>query len=159
MGKKSAGILLYRLKDKSLEVFLVHPGGPFWAKKDIGAWSIPKGELTEDENSFVAAKREFKEELGTEFTGKAIPLTPIKQKSGKIVYAWASEGDIDPAKIKSNTFEMEWPPRSGKRQEFPEIDKGEWFEIPKARRKILPGQLPLLDELVEKINLTFDEDI
>lgn len=153
MGKKSAGILLYRLKGNSLEVFLVHPGGPLWAKKDLGAWSIPKGEFTEQESPLAAAKREFKEELGIEFTGSVIPLTPIKQKSGKIVYAWASEGDIDPDAIKSNTFEMEWPPGCGKKQEFPEIDKGKWMDISEARRKIIPSQSPLIDELVSTLDL------
>jgi predicted NUDIX family NTP pyrophosphohydrolase len=153
MKKKSAGILLYRLKNKFLEVFLVHPGGPFWAKKDIGSWSIPKGEFTEDEIPLDAAKREFREELGIDCTGEFIPLTPIKQKSGKIVYAWASEGDIDPNQIKSNTFEMEWPPKSGKKQEFPEIDKGEWFNVSDAKKKIIPSQSGLIDELISKLNL------
>ncbi|MCD6193319.1 MAG: NUDIX domain-containing protein [Candidatus Aminicenantes bacterium] len=157
MKKKSAGILLYRLKNKFFEVFLVHPGGPFWTKKDFGAWSIPKGEFTEDENPLDAAKREFQEELGINFTGELIPLTPIKQKSGKIVYAWASEGDIDPNQIKSNTFEIEWPPKSGKKQEFPEIDKGEWFNISDAKRKIIPSQLALIDELISKLNLTKEQ--
>ena len=117
MEKKSAGILLYRLKNKFLEVLLVHPGGPFWTKKDLGAWSIPKGEFTKDENPLDAAKREFQEELGIDCTGEFIPLTPIKQRGGKIVHAWALEGDIAPNQIKSNTFEMEWPPKSGRKQE------------------------------------------
>src|SRR5690554_1906840 len=117
MLKKSAGILLYRVKNKFLEVFLVNPVGPFWVKKDLGAWSIPKGEFTEDENPLDAAKREFQEELGVYCTGEFIPLTAIRQKSGKIVYAWALEGDIIPGQIKSNTFIMEWPPKSGKREE------------------------------------------
>ena len=154
MGKKSAGILLYRLKNKFLEVFLVHPGGPFWIKKDLGVWSIPKGEFTDDEKPLDAAKREFQEELGINFTGEFIPLTPIKQKSGKIVYAWALEGDIDPNQIKSNTFEMEWPPKSGKKKEFPEIDRGEWFNVSDARQKIIPNQSALIDELINKLNLT-----
>lgn len=157
MEKKSAGILLYRLKNKFLEVFLVHPGGPFWAKKDLGAWSIPKGEFTKDEEPLDAAKREFQEELGVDFTGEFIPLTPIKQKGGKIVYAWALEGDIDPNQIKSNTFEMEWPPKSGKKQEFPEIDKGEWFNASDAKQKINIGQSALIDELISKLNLTEEQ--
>jgi len=152
--KKSAGILLYRLKNKFLEVFLVHPGGPFWTKKDLGAWSIPKGEFSKAEIPLDAAKRELQEELGIDVTGELIPLTPIKQRGGKIVYAWALEGEIDPNQIKSNTFEMEWPPKSGKKQEFPEIDKGEWFNILDAKQKIIPNQSALIDELIIKLNLT-----
>ncbi|KUK49687.1 MAG: Putative NTP pyrophosphohydrolase [Parcubacteria bacterium 33_209] len=136
MAKKSAGILLYRVKNKFLEVFLVHPGGPFWAKKDLGVWSIPKGEFTESEDPQDAAKREFQEELGIYCTGDFIPLTSIKQKGGKVVYAWALKNDIDPNQIKSNTFEMEWPLKSGKKQEFPEIDRGEWFGVLEAKQKI-----------------------
>ena len=154
MAKKSAGILLYRFKGGILEVFLVHPGGPFWAKKDLGAWSIPKGEIAENEDPLDTAKREFREELGVGFSGDLIPLTPIKQRGGKIVYAWASEGDMDPDKIKSNTFEMEWPPKSGRKREFPEIDRGEWFNISDAKRKINPAQSALIDELVGKLGLT-----
>ncbi len=154
MAKKSAGILLYRFKGGILEVFLVHPGGPFWAKKDLGAWSIPKGEIAENEDPLDTAKREFREELGVDFSGDLIPLTPIKQRGGKIVYAWASEGDMDPDKIKSNTFEMEWPPKSGRKREFPEIDRGEWFNISDAKRKINPAQSALIDELVGKLGLT-----
>lgn len=150
MPKKSAGILLYRTVNKKLEVFLVHPGGPFWAKKDIGAWSIPKGEFDDDEEPLAAAKREFKEETGVEISGEFIQLASIKQKSGKIVYAWAVEGDIDPAKIKSNTFEIEWPPRSGKLQTFPEIDKAEWFNYIEAQKKIISAQSPLIEELKSK---------
>ena len=153
MAKKSAGILLYRLKNGTLEIFLVHPGGPFWAKRDLGAWSIPKGEIARDEDPLDTAKREFREELGVDFAGELIPLTPIKQKSGKVVYAWASEGDIDPDKIKSNTFEMEWPLRSGKKREFPEIDRGGWFNILDAKRKINPAQSALIDELLSKFGL------
>lgn len=154
MAKKSAGILLYRLKNRVLEVFLVHPGGPFWAKRDLGAWSIPKGEIAGDEDPLDTAKREFREELGVDFAGELISLTPVKQKSSKVVYAWASEGDVDPDKIKSNTFEMEWPPRSGKKREFPEIDRGEWFNILDAKRKINPAQSALIDELMSKLHLT-----
>ena len=157
MGKKSAGILLCRLKNKFLEVFLVHPGGPFWAKKDLGAWSIPKGEFTKDENPLDVAKREFQEELGIDCIGDFIPLTPIKQKGGKIVYAWALEGDIVPEQIKSNTFEIEWPPKSGKKQEFPEVDKGEWFNVSAAKQKIITSQSALIDELINKLNLTEEQ--
>ncbi len=151
MAKKSAGIMLFRRKKNILEVFLVHPGGPFWAKKDEGAWSIPKGELDDNENGLKAAKREFKEETGSEIDGNFIELTPIKQKSGKLVYAWAVEGDIDPAKIKSNEFEMEWPPGSSKIKSFPEVDRADWFAIKEAEKKINAGQLPLLKELESKI--------
>ncbi len=157
MVKKSAGTLLYRVKNKFLEVFLVHPGGPFWAKKDLGVWSIPKGEFTEDENPLDAAKREFQEEIGIYCTGEFIPLTAAKQKGGKIVYAWALEGDIDPNQIKSNTFEIEWPPKSGKKQEFPEIDKGEWFNISEAKQKINKNQVALIEELMSKLDFTEKE--
>lgn len=155
--KKSAGILLYRLQSKSLELLLVHPGGPFWKNKDLGSWTIPKGEFTEEENAFEAAKREFQEEVGADFNGDFIELTPIKQRSGKLVFAWALEGDIDPAKIKSNTFEMEWPPKSGRRQEFPEIDRGEWFFVPEAKGKINESQAAFIDEIVAKLNLTQEQ--
>jgi len=151
MEKKSAGILLYRLKNNLPEFFLVHPGGPFWAKKDLGSWSIPKGEFTDEEDPLTAAKREFHEETGTELTGEFIELKPVKQKSGKVVYAWALQSDIDPDKIFSNTFEIEWPPRSGKMQSFPEIDRGEWFSISVAKEKINQSQSALIDELVNMI--------
>ena len=149
--KKSAGILLYRLKDISIEVFLVHPGGPFWSKKDWGSWSIPKGEFTDGEEALFAAKREFFEETGTELTGVFIELKPVIQKSGKIVYAWGVKGDIDIDKLNSNTFEMEWPPRSGKLQNFPEIDKGGWFSISEAKEKINTSQIALIEDLVMKM--------
>lgn len=148
MSKESAGILLYRLRKDMTEVFLVHPGGPYWAHKDIGVWSIPKGEFTEEEDALEAAKREFREETGHEVNGNALPLDPVKQKNGKWVYAWAVNMDMDAAAIKSNFFEMEWPPRSGKKQQFPEIDKAGWFSIKEAGEKINSGQKPLLDELV-----------
>jgi len=151
MAKKSAGILLYRTSDKTFEVFLVHPGGPFWAKKEDGAWSIPKGEFEDDEEPLTAAKREFEEETGIKASGEFIKLNPIKQKSGKIVYAWAVEGDIDPEKIKSNSFEIEWPPKSGKMKSFPEIDKAAWFNLSEAAAKINTGQLPLIKELENKL--------
>lgn len=127
MSKQSSGILLYRQKNDQLEVLCVHPGGPFWKKKDLGAWSIPKGEF-EDEDALLAAKREFEEETGIPIDGEMVALTPQKQKGGKVVYAWAVEGDLNPEDIRSNTFELEWPPKSGKRQQFPEIDKAEWLD-------------------------------
>ena len=151
MAKKSAGILLYRIIKRSIEVFLVHPGGPYWAKKDEGAWSIPKGEFDDDEEPLAAAKREFEEETGINISGEFIELNAIKQKNGKLVYAWAIEGNIDPSTTKSNSFEIEWPPRSGTMKSFPEIDKAEWFDITEAMRKINSGQLPLIKELHEKI--------
>jgi len=147
MSKQSAGILLYRKKNKILEVFLVHPGGPFWIKKDDGAWSIPKGEFEDDEEPLNAAKREFEEETGIKISGEFIELNPVKQKSGKKVYAWAVEGNIDPGKIISNNFEIEWPPKSGKMKSFPEIDKAMWFNLSEASTKINSGQLPLIKEL------------
>jgi predicted NUDIX family NTP pyrophosphohydrolase len=151
MAKKSAGILLYRMSKEALQVFLVHPGGPYWVKKDDGAWSIPKGEFEDDEDPLAAAKREFNEETGINLYGEFIELEPVKQKSGKIVYAWAVEGNVDPTTIKSNSFEIEWPPRSGKMKSFPEIDKAEWFTIIEAIQKINPAQSPLIKELQEKI--------
>ena len=151
--KKSAGILVYRLRSKVLEVFLVHPGGPFWKNKDDGAWSIPKGEFMDDEDPLEAAKREFEEETGIKISGKFIELNPIKQKSGKTVYAWAVEGNIDPSKIKSNEFEMEWPPKSGKMKTFPEIDKASWFNLNEARKKIIEAQSSLIRELETNLNL------
>lgn len=154
-AKNSAGILLYRLRDSELEVFLVHPGGPFWAKKDAGAWSIPKGEFAEGEDPLSAAKREFEEETGFPLEGDLVALTPLKQRGGKIIYAWAVQGDCDPGAIRSNTFSLEWPPRSGKRQEFPEVDRAGWFTIPDAMRKIAPGQRGFLAELVSIANKAF----
>ena len=151
MSKKSAGILLYRIKNKILEVLLVHPGGPFWIKKDAGAWTIPKGELNENEEPFDAAIREMKEETGIILKGNYLELTPVKQKAGKLVYAWANEQDIDPSEIKSNEFEIEWPPKSEKKKLFPEIDKADWFDIKTAKEKINPGQLPLIEELIIKL--------
>jgi len=147
MPKKSAGLLLYRKVRGSVEVFLVHPGGPFWAKKDDGAWSIPKGEFDEGEEPLDAAKREFREETGLVAEGEFQPLKPARQRSGKIVYAWAVHLDLNAAAVTSNTFSMEWPRGSGRMQEFPEIDRADWFNIDLARRKILKGQLGLLDQL------------
>jgi len=146
---KSAGILLFRRKSRTTEFFLVHPGGPFWKNKDAGAWSIPKGEFEEGENPLKAAQREFEEETGIAVDGHFIELKPVKQKSGKMVYAWACEGDVDHTIIQSNTFSLEWPPRSGKYIKVPEVDRGEWFTYEKAKEKIIPGQVPILDELQE----------
>jgi predicted NUDIX family NTP pyrophosphohydrolase len=150
--KTSAGILLYRFMDKKLEVFLVHPGGPFWKNKDEGAWSIPKGEYTEDEDALTAAVREFKEETGFVVTGNFIELQQVKLKSGKWVKAWALEKDVDAVAVVSNTFLLEWPPGSGKKIEVPEIDRAEWFSLTEAKQKINEGQLPLLKELSQKLN-------
>lgn len=149
MKKISAGILPYRFRNNTLEVFLVHMGGPFWAKKDPGAWSISKGEPDGPEDILTAARREFKEETGIalEEDLKFIELDPIKQPGGKTVYVYAAQADFDPAKISSNLFSMEWPPRSGKYQEFPEVDRAEWFPISVARKKILKGQMGFLDQL------------
>jgi predicted NUDIX family NTP pyrophosphohydrolase len=143
LPKTSAGLLLYRNRSGALEVFLVHPGGPLWAAKDAGAWSIPKGEFELDEDPLVAARREFTEETGFVAAGDFVPLTPLKQKSGKIVHAWALEMDCDPAVIRSNTFTF-------KGREYPEIDRAGWFSIAEAKTKILPGQAPFLDEFVNR---------
>jgi predicted NUDIX family NTP pyrophosphohydrolase len=151
MPKKSAGLLLYRDSAAGLEVLLVHPGGPFWAKKDDGAWSIPKGEFTGDEEPLAAAKREFEEETGVLPTGEFLPLEPLRQPGGKLVFAWAVRADFDTAHLKSNTFSMEWPPKSGKHQEFPEIDRAGWFGVEAARVKILTGQAAFLDQLLDRV--------
>jgi predicted NUDIX family NTP pyrophosphohydrolase len=147
--KKSAGLLIYRRRHGVLEVLLVHPGGPFWAKKDEGSWSIPKGEYKLEEDPLEVAKREFQEETGFQASGQFIPLTPRKQPSGKIITAWAFEGDCDASAVKSNTFLMEWPPHSGRQQEFPEVDRAGWFTLPVAKEKIGKGQAGFLDELDE----------
>jgi predicted NUDIX family NTP pyrophosphohydrolase len=149
--RKSAGILLYRTMKSGPEFFLVHPGGPFWKNKDIGAWSIPKGEFENDEDPLKAAQREFEEETGTKVDGDFFPLTPVKQKSGKIVHAWALEGNIEHTAIISNTFPLEWPPKSGKFIQIPEVDKGGWFSYDTARLKLIPGQVPILEELLERL--------
>ncbi len=147
MPRTSAGLLIHRVRDRGLEVFLVHPGGPFYAKKDEGAWSIPKGEYLDGDDPFTVAKRELKEETGLEVEGDFVKLETIRQSGGKLVTAWAIEADVDPGEINSNTFEMEWPPRSGRMQAFPEVDRAEWFALDQARVKMLKSQLPLLDQL------------
>ena len=147
MPKVSAGLLMYRVRDGAVEVLLVHPGGPFFANKDEGAWSIPKGQLDGDETPLDAARREFEEETGLTPTAPFHALTPVTQKSGKVVHAWAFEGDCDPSAIRSNTFTMVWPPRSGRRREFPEIDRAAFFGRGEAARKINPRQRPFLEEL------------
>jgi predicted NUDIX family NTP pyrophosphohydrolase len=147
MSKVSAGLLMYRRRAGVLEVFLAHPGGPFWAKKDLASWSIPKGELAPDEEELAAAQREFEEETGFRPEGPFAPLASVKQAGGKIVHAWAFEGDCDPAAIRSNTFTLEWPPKSGKQHEFPEVDRAAWFTLEEAKDKILKGQASILDEL------------
>lgn len=151
MFKISAGILLYRRKDNELRVFLIHPGGPFFAKKDEGAWSVPKGEIDEGEGALAAARREFEEETGCKAEGDFIPLSPIKQKNGKTVLAWAVEGGCDADAIRSNTFKLEWPPKSGRLQDFPEVDRAGWFTVDEAKKKINPAQAALVDELLSKL--------
>ena len=147
MRKRSAGLLLYRSRKDILQVLQVHPGGPFWATKDIGAWSIPKGEAGAEEDLLEAAKREFEEEIGSAADGIFRALVPVTQPSGKVVHAWAVEGDCDAGAISSSTFSMEWPPRSGRLQDFPEVDRADWFDLATARRKITKGQIGLLDQL------------
>ena len=147
MPRLSAGLLMYRIRDGIIQVLLAHPGGPFFQSKDEGAWSIPKGEPDADEDLFLTAQREFEEETGLKPCGPFIPLKPIKQKGGKVVHAWAFQGDCHPTAITCNTFTMEWPPRSGKQMEFPEIDRAEFFDLATARKKIKSGQESFLDEL------------
>lgn len=147
MAAKSAGILIYRSKAGVIEVLLVHPGGPFWAKRDAGAWSIPKGEYADDEDPEAAARREFQEETGWTIKRELRPLGEVRQKAGKAVTAFAAEGDFDPASLESNSFEMEWPPKSGKRASFPEIDRAGWFSLAEASEKMIEGQRPLLGRL------------
>jgi predicted NUDIX family NTP pyrophosphohydrolase len=150
--KISAGLILFRRRSGSIEVLLAHPGGPFWAGKDEGAWTIPKGEPEDGEDVLAAARREVEEETGARPDGTFIPLDPVRQHSGKTVYAFAVESEFDPAALRSNLFEMEWPPRSGRRQSFPEVDRAEWFTMAIAGRKILSGQAPLLRQLEERLN-------
>jgi predicted NUDIX family NTP pyrophosphohydrolase len=151
-GRKSAGLLLFRHVGSDLEVLLVHPGGPFWATRDVGSWSIPKGECEEGEDPRATAWREFAEELGTPAPqGEALELGEVRQKAGKIVVAWAIAGDLDPEHITSNTFTMEWPPRSGRSEEFPEVDRAQWFGLAEARERINPAQVALLERLQEAV--------
>ena len=151
MAKQSAGILLYRRRNDDLEVFLVHPGGPFWVNKDDHAWSVPKGEPLPDEDLLEAAKREFEEETGFTVNGSFLDLGTSKQPGGKYVHVWAIEGDCDPADVKSNPFSMEWPPKSGKTQSFPEIDRAAWFRHKTAKEKLHKGQVQFVDRLLERI--------
>jgi predicted NUDIX family NTP pyrophosphohydrolase len=149
-ARRSAGILLYRLSGGRPEVLLVHPGGPFWARRDAGAWSVPKGEYEDADDPLAAARREFEEETGTALeTGELLELGDVRQKNGKVVSAWAAEGDLDADAVHSNSFTMEWPPRSGRTAEFPEIDRVGWFGIDEAREKLNPAQAEFLDRLLE----------
>jgi predicted NUDIX family NTP pyrophosphohydrolase len=153
MPEKSAGLLVYRLKEEGVEFLLAHPGGPFWARRDEGAWSIPKGLIGEGEETLAAARREFEEEVGLAVEGRFAALTPLRQKSGKIVYAWMVEADLDLAPFRSNLFEMPWPPRSGRVQAFPEIDRVGWFAPEAALAKVLPGQAGFIREAMVKLGL------
>jgi len=147
---QSAGVILFRRRSKGVEVLLVHPGGPFWARRDEGAWSIPKGEFAAGESAETAARREFQEETGIALTMTLVPLAAVAQSRGKTVHSFIAESDLDPADIRSNTFVLEWPPKSGQMQAFPEIDRAAWFSLEEARRKIVAGQRPILDELAKQ---------
>jgi predicted NUDIX family NTP pyrophosphohydrolase len=151
MAKVSAGLLMYRIRDGALQFLLAHPGGPFWKDRDAGAWTIPKGEIQPGEEPLAAAQREFEEEVGFKPRGRFIELTPITQKSGKIVHAWAFEGDCDPALVRSNSFKMEWPPRSGQFEDCPEVDRAGFFGMEEAKGKINPAQIPLLVEATQRL--------
>jgi len=151
MPKVSAGLVMYRVRAGQLEFLLAHPGGSFWKNKDAAAWTIPKGTINPDEDPFVAACREFEEETGFKPSGNFIALTSIKQRSGKLVHAWAFEGDCDATQIKSNTFQMEWPPKSGRMETCPEIDRAGFFNLADAKKKIMPAQFALLEELEQKL--------
>jgi predicted NUDIX family NTP pyrophosphohydrolase len=151
--KRSAGILMFRRNGADVELLLVHPGGPFWKNKDLGAWSIPKGEHAEGEDPLAAARREFEEETGAQPQGECRPLGEIKQAGGKVVTAFALEGDFDPAALRSNTFEIEWPPKSGRRASFPEVDRAQWFSPGEARERILKGQRELIDRLLAALSI------
>ncbi len=151
MASQSAGILLYRRTGDGVEVLLIHPGGPFWTKKDQGAWSIPKGEYGDDEAPDVAARRELAEETGLRLDASLMPLGDVRQTSGKRVTAFAAEGAFDPANLTSNLFEMEWPPKSGRRQSFPEVDRAQWFTPEEARLRLIPAQAELIDRLLERL--------
>jgi len=147
----SAGVLLYRRGAAGVEFLLVHPGGPFWQRKDDGAWSIPKGEFSGDELPEAAARREFAEETGTTLSATLEPLTPVRQRSGKLIHPFAAEGDLDTSAVTSNTFAMEWPPRSGRTKEFPEVDRAQWFDLAQALRKVIAGQQPIVLELAQRL--------
>jgi predicted NUDIX family NTP pyrophosphohydrolase len=151
-AKQSAGLLLYRWGEEGLEVLLAHPGGPYWARKDLGAWSIPKGEFLDNEEPLAAARREFAEEIGTRVEGEVRAPTPLKQLSRKVIHTFAIEHDLNVDHINSNNFEMEWPPRSGQQQAFPEVDRAAWFKLEDAKRRIQPGQAPILDELARRLS-------
>jgi predicted NUDIX family NTP pyrophosphohydrolase len=151
MRKESAGLLMFRRRAGELELLLAHPGGPFWSRKDLGAWTIPKGEIGPDEEPLVAARREFREETGLDASGEFIPLGAVRQSGAKIVHAWAFEGDFDVSMVRSNLFEMPWPPKSGKMQSFPEIDRAEWFSVEMARKKILKGQVEIISRLLSRL--------
>lgn len=152
MAKSSAGVLLFRTTGTTVEVLLVHPGGPFWARKDEGSWSLPKGEIADGEDPLATALRELQEETGAVPAGPPIALGAVRQRGGKVVHAWAAEGDFDPATLRSNRFTMEWPPRSGRQAEFPEVDRAAWFDLETASRKILEGQKPFLEALITARN-------
>jgi predicted NUDIX family NTP pyrophosphohydrolase len=153
MAKFSAGLLMYRCPGGRLEVLLVHPGGPFWRHADLGAWTIPKGEYPPGESPLAAAQREFREETGQQAPGPFVALHPVTQSGGKVISAWACEGDWDPATLRSNTVSLEWPRGSGRMRQFPEVDRAAWFDLEEARLRINPGQVPLLDELLERRGL------
>jgi predicted NUDIX family NTP pyrophosphohydrolase len=159
MKKLSAGILIYRKTQKSVEVLLAHPGGPFYAKKDDGVWSIPKGEYEENEEPFEAAKREFKEEIGQDAPDGNYSEIGEARLSSKVIKAWAVEGDVDVSTIKSNNFETEWPPKSGQKQEFPEIDKADWFDLSQAIKKVSKGQVIFIERLAEKLNIKIEDTV
>jgi predicted NUDIX family NTP pyrophosphohydrolase len=150
MSKVSAGLLMHRVREGKLEFLLAHPGGPFWKDRDAGAWTIPKGEIQPGEEPLAAAQREFEEEVGFKPHGRFIELTPIRQRSGKLVHAWGFEGDCDPSRVHSNVFKMEWPPHSGRFEECPEVDRAGFFDLEEARKKINPAQMPLLEEMAAK---------
>jgi predicted NUDIX family NTP pyrophosphohydrolase len=154
LPKQAAGILLYRQSPRGLEVLLAHPGGPLWARKDLGAWTIPKGQFGQDESALDAARREFEEEMGSPASGAFAELGALRQPSGKIVHAFAAESDFDVTRVQSNLFSLEWPPRSGRTGEYPEVDRAEWFSIDEARKRILKGQEPFLDRLLSLLKTT-----